>query len=63
MLAFAREAEGETLICAVNAGETPEKLTFPWSGTATDLLSGTQFEAKDGKLTLYLPPRSGMLLA
>ena len=62
LLVFARELDGETLICAVNAGETPEKLTLPWNGTATDLLSGAQFAAQSGKLTLYLSPRSGMLL-
>lgn len=62
LLVFARELDGETLICAVNAGETPEKLTLPWNGTATDLLSGTHLTAQDGVLTHYLPPRSGMLL-
>jgi glycosidase len=62
LLVFARELDGKTLICAVNAGEAPEKLTLPWNGVATDLLSGTQLTAQNGVLTHYLLPRSGMLL-
>ena len=62
-LAFAREYEGEVTIAATNAGNEPVFLTFDWEGdVAIDALTGQQFVAKDGKITVCLPPLDGVLL-
>ena len=63
VLAFTRSLDGETVLCAVNAGQEPQTVTLPWEGTAVDLLGGQNLEAEDGVLTLELPPLTGRLLA
>ena len=62
-LAFARELADEITIAATNAGDDPLFLTFDWPGDlATDALTGQQFLAVDGKITICLPPLDGVLL-
>ena len=63
VLAFTRSLDGETVLCAVNAGHETETVTIPWEGTAVDLLGGQAVEAEEGLLTLELPPLTGRLLA
>ena len=63
VLAFTRSLDGETVLCAVNAGQEPQTVTLPWEGTAVDLLGGQNLEAEEGVLTLELPPLTGRLLA
>ena len=44
LLAFRRQAEGETTAAAFNAGDADETLTLPWEGReALDLLTGQRF--------------------
>ena len=63
ILAFVRETENETVLCAANADRQPHNLTLPWaSETARDLLSGKEFPVVDGLLSITLPPISAMLL-
>ena len=62
-LAFARTFGDEITIAATNAGDEPVFMTFDWSGDlATDALTGQQFLAVDGKITICLPPLDGVLL-
>ena len=62
-LAFARDWEGETTIAATNVGPEPVSFTLPWSGPlATDALTGQQFLAYHGNVTLSLLPMDGVLL-
>ena len=62
-LAFARELADEITVAATNAGDDPLFLTFDWPGDlATDALTGQQFLAVDGKITICLPPLDGVLL-
>ena len=62
-LAFARELDGEVTIAAANTGDEPVFLSFDWAGDlATDALTGQQFLALDGKITICLPPLDGVLL-
>ena len=63
VLAFTRGLDGETVLCAVNAGQEPQTVTLPWEGAAVDLLGGQNLEAEDGVLRLELPPLTGRLLA
>jgi cyclomaltodextrinase len=63
VLAFTRSLDGETVLCAVNAGHEAETVTIPWEGTAVDLLGSQNLEAEEGLLTLELPPLTGRLLA
>ena len=63
VLAFARDWEGETAVAVMNVGEEAASLTLPWQlGLATDALTGQQFLAADGEITVLLPPVEGMLL-
>lgn len=64
LLAFARELPDQRTVTVVNASAAPQQLLLPWEGTeATDHLSGRQFCAVDGVLTLNLEPRQGLLLS
>ena len=64
LLAFRRQAEGETTAAAFNAGDADETLTLPWEGReALDLLTGQRFAAWEGRITLRLPARGAVLLA
>ena len=63
LLAFSREWKDERTVTVVNAGQAERGISLPWpSETATDRLSGRTFDAEDGRLSLVLPPRSGLLL-
>ena len=62
-LAFARQQGDEVTIAATNAGDEPIFMTFDWAGDlATDALTGQQFLALEGKITICLPPLDGVLL-
>ena len=62
LLAFRRQAEGETT-AAFNAGDAEAALTLPWEGReAMDLLTGQRFAAWEGRIALCLPARGAVLL-
>ena len=64
LLAFRRQAEGETTAAAFNAGDADGTLTLPWEGReALDLLTGQRFAAWEGRIALRLPARGAILLA
>ncbi len=66
--AFARRLGQETLLVALNAGDTPAQVTLPLQemaadGTALrDLLSNHTWSVADGEVRLSLPPLSGAVL-
>ncbi len=62
LLAFTRTWAGETVLCALNSGGKNERFMLPWTGMATDLLTGESYLGADGMLEVRLPPRSGALL-
>ena len=63
LLAFRRQAEGETTAAAFNAGDAEAALTLPWeSREALDLLTGQRFAAWEGRIALCLPARGAVLL-
>ena len=63
LLAFVRETEGETVLCAANAAGESHTVHLPWEkDTARDLLSGQEFTSFNGILSLPLQPVSAMLL-
>ena len=63
ILAFVRETSEQTVLCAANADSRAHTVHLPWQGeTARDLLSGKEFTAENGVLTLPLEPISAMLL-
>ncbi|MBD9198865.1 MAG: glycoside hydrolase family 13 protein [Clostridiales bacterium] len=63
ILAFARELNGQLLTTVINAADTPQSLTLPWSGTAPrDLLTGAVLSPADNVLPLTLLPHQGLLL-
>ena len=63
LLAFRRQAEGETTAAAFNAGDAEAALTLPWEGReALDLLTGQRFAAWEGRIALCLPARGAVLL-
>jgi hypothetical protein len=48
---------------AVNAGVETEYVTLPWEQeSATDVLTGTTYSAKNGSVTLVLHGESGVVL-
>ena len=64
LLAFRRQAEGETTAAAFNTGDADETLTLPWEGReALDLLTGQRFATWEGRIALRLPARGAVLLA
>ena len=64
VLAFRRSTWYETVLTAVNAGESEVSLTLPWEGkTAVDVLTQRRFAAENGSITLTLAPCEGVLLA
>ena len=63
LLVYARELEDERSVTLVNASGQPLPFFLPWSaGKATDLLTGTVYQAVDGQVKLTLPPYGGLLL-
>ena len=47
----------------MNVGYEPDSLLLDWPGRqASDALEGYRFIAVDGKLNIYLPPQTAMLL-
>ena len=63
ILAFAREWRNEITIAVMNVGYEPDSLLLDWPGRqASDALEGYRFIAVDGKLNIYLPPQTAMLL-
>ena len=63
ILAFVRETGEQTVLCAANADLRTHTVHLPWQGeTARDLLSGQEFAAEHGVLTLHLEAVSAMLL-
>ena len=63
ILAFARELNDQLLITVINAADTPQSLTLPWSGAAPrDLLTGAVLSPADNVLPLTLLPHQGLLL-
>ena len=63
LLVYAREQGDERSVTLVNASEQAVPFFLPWPGVqATDLLTGTVYEATGGTLELTLPPYGGLLL-
>ena len=63
LFAFARAAEGDAAVVALNAGDLMEvvELDVP-AGTWTDALSGEQYVAANGRLSLTIAPFWGIVL-
>ena len=63
ILVFERTLNGERTVIALNAGDTEWELEMPWeTAFAKELLSFQHFWARDGRIRLSLPPRSGVIL-
>ena len=62
VLAFTRTLDGRAVLCAVNAGDALASVTLPWTGAASDFLSGAPLVPADGLLTVELPPMTGRLV-
>ena len=63
LLAFSRNLPEEHTAAVLNAGTQTQTFSLPWAASeATDSLTGQRFLAKDGVLTLTLPPYGGLLL-
>lgn len=63
VLAILRQSKCDSCLCVVNAGSSVAQLSLPWEkASAADALSNQQFPCADGKLSLMLPPFSGLLL-
>ena len=63
VLCFARQAEDETTICAVNAGADAVDVLLPWEAAlAHDAISGQSFLAESGSLHITLTPHDALLL-
>ena len=62
-LAFVRETDGETLLCAVNRGGLPREIRCGWRHPAAEsLLNGVRARVADGELACTLPAGSCMWL-
>ena len=63
ILVFERTLDGERTVIALNAGDTEWEIELPWeTAFAKELLSFQHFWARDGRIRLSLPPRSGVIL-
>ena len=63
ILVFERTLNGERTVIALNAGDTEWEIELPWeTAFAKELLSFQHFWARDGRIRLSLPPRSGVIL-
>ena len=63
VLCFARRADDEVSLCAVNAGAESASVDLPWAAPlAHDALSGQSFLAEGGRLHITLAPYNALLL-
>ena len=63
ILVFERTLDGERTVIALNAGDTEWEIELPWkTAFAKELLSFQHFWARNGRIRLSLPPRSGVIL-
>lgn len=63
ILVFERTLNGERTVIALNAGDTEWEIELPWeTAFAKELLSFQHFWARNGRIRLSLPPRSGVIL-
>ena len=63
VLCFARRADDEVSLCAVNAGAESASVDLPWAAPlAHDALSGQSFLAEGGRLHITLAPYDALLL-
>lgn len=63
LLVFERTLDGEHTVVALNAGDTEWEIGLPWDDRfATELLSSQRFWARNGRICVLLPPRSGVIL-
>ena len=63
ILVFERTLDGERTVIALNAGDTEWEIELPWeTAFAKELLSFQRFWARNGRIRLSLPPRSGVIL-
>ena len=63
ILVFERTLDGERTVIALNAGDTEWEIELPWeTAFAKELFSFQRFWARDGRIRLSLPPRSGVIL-
>ena len=61
LLAFLRQEGEELLLCAFNAGDTPQPMVLELEGILEPVLGRAHVEAADGAVTLTVPPQSGVL--
>lgn len=62
-LAFLRQEQGQSTLCALNAGEEPLSLSLPWTApSARDALTGQALCPGQGTVSLTLPPRTGAVI-
>lgn len=63
VLCFARRADDEVSLCAVNAGAESASVDLPWAAPlAHDALSGQSFLVEGGRLHITLAPYDALLL-
>ena len=63
ILVFERTLDDERTVIALNAGDTEWEIELPWeTAFAKELLSFQHFWARNGRIRLSLPPRSGVIL-
>jgi len=62
--AFSRSLDGETIVIALNASESPQQVEVPLGGQNPKVLFGKPSELinNDGRLKLKVPARSGVVL-
>lgn len=60
LLAFTRTWEQETILCACNAGETPEVLNLDYPCTPVSLLGRAHIKQGEDGPSLIIPPQAGV---
>ena len=61
LLAFLRQEGKQRLLCAFNAGETPQAMSLELEGQLAPILGEAQSERQEETVSLTLPPQSGAL--
>lgn len=61
-LVFKRTAANQTLFTALNLDKEAYDISIPWSGSLTDLLTDTVYEAVNGNVEISMPPYSSLIL-